>query len=527
VPPPPAPLGAIETVTASGGVVSFNGWVVRPNTLTSPVPIAINVGTRWIGLTANQANSTAPTQVAGAGPNQGFAGSYTAAPGLSTFCLWAAPTTGPAISVACKSIVVPEPVKASAVIETATATSNSISVTGWAVWPGVPTQAVNLAVNIGGAWHGVTANAASASAETANPGIGPNHGFTFTVPSAPGAYPVCVWVSEQQGPATNVGCRTITVASAPPSTQAALETLTPGPGSVSLKGWAVWTNEPTVAVNTAVQIDSSWYGLTANAPSANAELAFPGIGPNHGFEATYTVAPGPHQLCVWTSQSNAPAKIVECRRFTAGAAIGTMGELANVSGGVGGIHFDGWAASPSNPTAVVNLAANVGGRWVGYTTGTPNTVAPSKLSGAGPNQGFSAIVPAAPGTYSICIWADSPGGAINLGCRTVTVAPSPVVAADFATATGVTGGIQVTGWAAIPATPGAVVNVAANIGSSWTGVVANLAAPSATPYVLGAGPNQGFNSFVPAASGSRTLCVWVSQPSGAAVQIGCKTVLVP
>ncbi len=527
VPPPPPAIGAIDTVTASGGVVSFSGWVVRPNTPTAAVPIAINVGAQWIGLTANQPNTTAPTQVTGAGPNQGFSGSYTAAPGLSTFCLWAAPTTGSAASVACKSILVPEPLKASAVIETATATSNSITITGWAIWPGAPSQAVNLAVNIGSAWHGVVANAPSTTAVAANPGVGPNHGYTFTVPSSPGTYPVCVWVSEQQGAATQIGCRNVTVAAAPPSTQAALDTLTPGPGSVSIKGWAVWTTEPAVAVNTAVQIDSSWYGLTANSPSAGAETAFPGVGPNHGFEGTYSVTPGIHTLCVWTSQSNAPAKIVECRTFTAAPAIATMGELTTVTGGVGGIHFDGWAVSPSNPTAVVNLAAQVGGRWVAYSTGTPSTVAPSKLSGAGPNQGFNAIVAAAPGTYSTCIWADSAGGAINLGCRTVTVAPSPVVAADFTTATGVTGGIQVTGWAANPAAPGTVVNVAANVGSAWTGITANLARPSATAYVVGAGANQGFSALIPAASGSRVICIWVSPPTGSAVQVSCKTVIVP
>ena len=527
VPPPPAAVGAIESVTVSGGVVSFSGWVVRPNVPTAAVPIAINVGSQWIGLTADKPNATAPTQVTGAGPNQGFSGSYTAPPGLSTFCLWASPTTGPAASVACKSILVPEPQKAAAVIETATATSSSITLTGWAVWPGVPAQSVNVALNIGSAWYGGSANAPSTTAATANPGIGPNHGYTFTVPSSPGTYSACVWVSETNGAATQIGCRNVTVAAAAPSTQAALDTVTPGPGSVSIKGWAVWTAEPTVTVNTAIQIDSTWYGLPADKPSTGAATAFPGVGPNHGFEATYPVSPGAHVLCVWTAQSNGVAKLVECRNFTATAAIATMGEVANVTGGVGGIHFDGWAVSPSAPTAPVNLAANVAGKWVAYSTGTPSTVAPTKLAGAGPNQGFSAIIDIAPGTYPICIWASSPAGAINLGCRTVTVAPTPAVAADFTTATGVAGGIQVSGWAVIPGSPGTVVNVAANIGSAWTGITANLAAPSAAPFVVGAGANQGFSTLIPAASGPRTVCIWVSAPGGAAVQVSCKNVTVP
>jgi len=527
VPPPPLPLGAIDSATVSNGVVSFSGWLVRPNALTTSVAGAINVGSTWIGVTGNQPNAIAPTVVAGAGPNQGFTGSFPAPPGLTTLCLWASPIGLPAKSIACRSILVPDVAKTVAAIETATTTPTSISMTGWAVWPGSTATAVPMAVNIGSSWYAVVADKPSASAQVGVPNSGPNHGFTFSAPATPGTYPVCLWTSQPTGgAATQVGCRTVTVATAPPTTQGVVETMAAGPGSVSLSGWAAWTDKPASSVPMAVQIDSTWYALTADKPSTAAAAALPGIGANHGFSGTYSLSPGPHLVCIWITQSTGTAKALECRTITPGAAFATVGGLTTATGASGGIHVDGWAVMPSTPTATVNLAANIGGLWVPLATGRPNALAPTKFSGAGPNQGFSALVPIAPGTHSVCLWAGGATGAVNIGCSTATVTPAPPVVVDFSSATAVAGGIAVSGWAAWPTAPTTGVNVAANIGSTWISLPSTLANPLTGDFVAGAGPNQGFAGTVPAAAGARTVCIWASQPSGPAVQVGCKTITV-
>jgi hypothetical protein len=526
VPPPPTPRGAIETATASNGVITFSGWAVRPDTPTSPVPVAINAGAQWIGATANQPNSSAPTVVPGAGPNQGFSGSFTAPPGLSTFCLWAGPAGRAAVAIACRSVVVPDAQKAVAAIETATATSSAITMTGWVAWPNAPTTPVNLAINIGSAWHAVVADQPSTTAQAAVPGTGPNHGFTFTLPAAPGVYPVCLWTTEPAGGASMVGCRNISVASSAPTTQGVVETMAPAAGSVNVSGWAVWTDKPTTAVPLAVQIDNSWFALIANQPSTTVQGSVPGVGANHGYAASYPLTPGAHQVCVWAVQSAGGAKLIECRTITPTAGIPTLGEVTTVSGGIGGIHFDGWAAMPGNPAAPVSLAANVGGAWVPYVTGRPNALAPTRLTGAGPNQGFSGLFEAAPGTHSICIWSGGATGAVNLGCRTVTVTPTPLVAGELTTATPQAGGIALTGWAVWPSTPTVPITVAANVGTTWVELPA-AASPTLSDFVKGAGTNQGYAGTIAAPSGQNTVCIWVVHPSGPAVQVGCQTVTVP
>ncbi|MCU1441455.1 MAG: hypothetical protein JWP85_2452 [Rhodoglobus sp.] len=526
VPTSPAPVGAITSATAAGRTVSFTGWAVQPDKLSSPVAVALNYGAQWTAYTADQPNSVAPTVVPGAGPNQGFSGSFTAQPGVQSFCIWAARSFGPPVQLGCRTLLVPDAAQTVSAIETATATSSAVQLTGYAVWPDAPGQSVPVAVNIGANWYGFTADKPSTTAIVAVPGSGPNHGFVASIPMGPGSYEACLWVVQPAGGAKSIGCRTVTVAGSA-ATRAEIQSVVATPSGATVSGWAVWPSAPASTVPIAVNVGSSWYALSADQPNPAGEAAVPGAGQNHGFTGTIPIGSGAQSVCVWVINAAGGATKVGCQTVTKPAATAVVGELVSASSGVGGIHYSGWAVLPSDPAAPVQLAINIGSSWTAIATDEPSTVAPERFTGAGPNQGYSGLIAAPIGTQSMCVWASSPGGPVNLGCRTVAVSAAPAVTGGLTSVTASAGSVAVSGWAVWPSALTTPVPIAINVGTQWTAVPSNLASSTAADYVLGAGPNQGFGGTVAAPSGQRSVCAWAAPPSGPAIMLGCSTVTVP
>ena len=526
VPASPPPVGAVTDATAASGSITVSGWAVRPDALTSPASVAINFGSQWIGATGGLANSVAATQVSGAGPNQGFSATFAAAPGLQSFCVWASPTSGPATQLGCRSLVVPAPTPSVSAIGSVTAATGGIAVSGWAVWPDAPSTAVAVAVNIGANWYGFSANQASSAAAAAVPGAGPNHGFAGTIPQPPGTYSACVWVTQPNGTASSIGCRTVSVASAA-ATKATLDSVTVAPSSVSVSGWAVWPTALTASVPIAVNIGSNWYAFTADKANAAAATAVPGAGGNHGYTGSIPIAPGTYPVCVWATAANGTsATQIGCQNAVVPSAYPVVGALSSTDGGVGGVHVDGWAVNPAAPTAPVAIAVNIGSAWTAIPSGVANSAAPAGFSGAGPNQGFSALVAEPVGTYNVCVWASGPAGAVNLGCKVTSVSAPPTVAGALTTATPGVGSVALSGWAVWPSAPTTTVPIAANIGSNWVALPTGLASSVATVFVAGAGPNQGYSGTMSAPSGNQTVCIWATASTGVAAMLGCKTVKV-
>ncbi|WP_281786558.1 hypothetical protein [Aurantimicrobium sp. INA4] len=527
VPVAPAPIVTVESVTSTAGRIQVNGWAVNTDSPTTGVNIAINIGSRWIQATGGQPNSAAPGQVSGAGSNQGFTAQFDAPPGQQTFCIWANKSNGSATMVGCRTVLVAEARPAAGAIETVTVNGNSVTISGWAVWPDSPSTSVHLAANVGSSWTPISANQNNPAANTAYPGVGNSHGFTVNLTAPSGSQSICIWTTNPNSGPTILGCRTVVVGASTAGVLAAVESVTPGPGQVNFSGWAVWPSSDSTVVRVAANIGSRWYPIDANQNSTTIQQSVPGVSAQHGFSGSIPLPAGTHQVCFWAAQPNAPAKFLECRSVVVPEANATIGELNNISGGAGGIHFDGWAVMPSSPTSQVRIAINVGSQWFPTDTGVANSLAPSRVSGAGPNQGYNALMPMPPGTYEACVWAAGVTRAVVLGCSTVTVLPTPSLSSMLTEFTPVSGGIRVSGWAVWPSQPTQSVNVAANIGSSWTSIPRGLSNPLVPGFVLNAGQNQGFSGVIPAARGEQTICIWASNVSGPASNIGCRTVNVP
>ncbi|MFM7064907.1 MAG: peptidoglycan recognition protein [Actinomycetes bacterium] len=92
-----------------------------------------------------------------------------------------------------------------------------------------------------------------------------------------------------------VDCRRVQVPGASP--RGAVEVLAIEPGRVRVKGWVV-DDESIAPTFVAVVVGPTATGVNANRPRPDQLVRFPGLGPNHGFEATLPAARGTHNVCV-------------------------------------------------------------------------------------------------------------------------------------------------------------------------------------------------------------------------------------
>jgi putative cell wall-binding protein len=96
-----------------------------------------------------------------------------------------------------------------------TASNNSVTVSGWAVDPDVPSSALTIRVRGTGWSQEISAGGANAGSENAFPGAGTNHGFSATVLASVGAQPICVdAVNQAIGVDVTLGCVNVTVPTA-------------------------------------------------------------------------------------------------------------------------------------------------------------------------------------------------------------------------------------------------------------------------------------------------------------------------
>jgi peptidoglycan/xylan/chitin deacetylase (PgdA/CDA1 family) len=176
-----------------------------------------------------------------------------------------------------------------------------ITTSGWTIDPDTPTVSTRVHVYVDGTPKvAVTANGSRTDVAAAHPEAGPLHGFTAAVQADPGAHTVCVYaidttVSSQH---TNLGCRSVTVS--PQAPYGSFDTARAGaPGTLTVSGWTIDPDTPTVATRVHVYVDSTGTALTANLSRPDVATAHPEAGPLHGFVAALAAAPGTHTVCAY------------------------------------------------------------------------------------------------------------------------------------------------------------------------------------------------------------------------------------
>ncbi len=208
-------------------------------------------------------------------------------------------------------------------------------------------------------------------------------------------------------------------------------------------------------------------------------------------------------------------------------SVDPFGALDVVEAQPGVFKVRGWAIDPdtSDPIQVHVWVDNVAA-----TTFTANIERPdvaAVYSAFGAAHGFEGEVSAlGSGKRSVCAYAINVlrGGNVKLGCATLTAMSGPPFGyLDAADA--VAGGIRVSGWAIDPDTTGPVdveIRVDGVVTSTGTADLARADILRAYPVY---GGKHGYSLTVPAAVGSRSMCVVAKNTrSGTDTQLGCRDV---
>ncbi len=377
-----------------------------------------------------------------------------------------------------------------------------VRVTGWTIDPAT-TASAYIWVNVDGVGGPYLANKPLAWFNALKPGFGPNHGFDVVVPASAGSHSVCVYQVTTAG-SPPLGCKVITV----PVGAGSFDSATAVPGGITITGWTVNYSTASPASVTAT-INGKATSYIANTPLAWFNDGFPGAGNNHGFNVTIRQPKGTYQVCL-----NDITGSLGCKSVT--VSVMDAGSFDSVGGVVGGVRLKGWSVDLNtvNPSYIW---VNVDGRGGPYIANASTPWIEGLFPSAGTNHGFDLTIPAAPGPHTVCVFGTN---SRPLGCKTATSLGRSVGAFDAAT--GVVGGIKVSGWSADLMTKDPSY-IWVNVDGAGGPAIANGSLPWFEGLYPGAGTNHGFNVTMPASPGVHTVCVFGTENKA----LGCKTVTVP
>ncbi|MCW2699255.1 MAG: polysaccharide deacetylase family protein [Blastococcus sp.] len=198
-----------------------------------------------------------------------------------------------------------------------------------------------------------------------------------------------------------------------------------GTGRLTVSGWAIDPDTPTVPARVHVYVDGQGTAVTANEPRPDVDAAHPGAGPLHGFTATFRAPPGAHSVCVYaidTSSASLSTRL-GCRTATVAPATPIGSFDSALAAGSGGLTVTGWTIDPDTLPVSTRVHVYVDGRGTAVTADTSRPDVDAAHPGAGPLHGFNVSLSAAPGAHSVCVYGiDTSFSNLStrLGCRTVT-----------------------------------------------------------------------------------------------------------
>jgi len=408
------PFGSFDVVSQSGpNRVRVAGWAFDPDT-AAPIAVHVYVGTVGTAIAANVARSDVDAVIPGAGPNHGFDAVVPGPQGPQQVCAYAInAAAGSNALLGCRTITVTGPPVGS--LDVVSARPGKIAIAGWTAVPGAPDAPAVLSVD-GVVVAEVTRTIARADVARVHPWAGPTTGFSVEVAAAGGPRRVCL---TSGGAALDaVTCRTVTLPSGSPI--GALESVTVGPGSVTVLGWVV---DPDLAgpIDAHVWIGPLGVAVRADRPRTEVAYYFPAYGPDHGYLATIPVDAGPRQVCVFGfNQGLGSNQLLGCRNVVVpgGSPIGALDAVTRVGGSV---VVSGWAIDPDTAASIaVHVYVGSVGTAIAADQRRPDVAA--AFPGYGELHGFTATLPAAAGAVNVCVYAIETKGAGShqlLGCRTV------------------------------------------------------------------------------------------------------------
>ncbi len=488
--------GSFDTAQGISGGIEITGWSVDPYSTTSSY-IWVNVNGTGGPFLANGYMNWIESLYPNSGPNHAFDETISEPSGTYQICVYGTNS----VKLGCKAVTVPNGPNTAGTIDSATGSLGGVTVTGWSLdkRTSVPSY---VWVSIDGNGGPVLANLSSTEAAAAYPSLGGLHGFSTTLAASPGLHSVCVSGTDS----VTFGCKSVNV---PDPAAGVIDSAVGVLGGIETSGWAL-DQRTSDSTYVWVAIDGSGGPVLANLSSSEALTAYPALGSLHGY-ANFTAAnTGLHTVCVYGTDSVS----LGCKSVTVPSP--GAGTVDSVTGVLGGIRVTGWSLD-QNTSESTYAWINIDGRGGPLFANLSSSEATAAYPNLGPMHGFSAFLPASAGTHELCAYGTD---SYSLGCKTVTVPTS--VAGSFDTATGVLGGVQISGWS-LDQTTSASTYVWVNVDGVGGPIYANQPLNWIDAMFPGEGPNHGYAATVTASPGTHVVCVYGTN----SLSLGCKTVTVP
>jgi hypothetical protein len=505
------PVGSLDSVTASAsGTAVIFGWAADPDVPTSPLRVEFSDNgayrTATIARTARPDVASAFPQY---GATHGFLYSLALADGSHTICAEAINSSaGADVNLGCKTITLHNNPVGTA--STATVSANTATITGTATDANSSAALIVRAYRDGSYVAGTMTDART-------------HSYTVGVPVPEGSHKVCVYLlNVGAGANTQVGCQIVLVRNNP---FGAVETAGQTPIGVQVKGWALDLNT-TNPIGVQAYLDGAHVAdQTASLTRADIGTKYPTVGANHGYLFTLAVAEGTHTVCIYASNVG-PGVRTRVGCATVAVHNNPVGRLERAVQVPGGIQVSGYAID-FNASKPIGVHVYVDGRFTsGVVAANPRGDLPAHYPTAGPDHGFSLVLPITSGTHTICVYAINvgPGSNTKFSCGRVAVRNNPV--GSLAWAIQYPGGVKVNGWTLDPDAT-APIGVQAYVdGHFAAGGAANLPTAGLSGSYPYNGTNHSFQFAVPMTPGSHNLCLYgLNVKAGSNVKLRCVTVI--
>jgi hypothetical protein len=293
--------------------------------------------------------------------------------------------------------------------------------------------------------------------------------------------------------------------------------------TVSVSGWILDPDYPAGVIDLAILVDgNTGVHLPASQNRPDVAAAVPGAGPAHGFQGTYTLSKGKHNVCA-VAVNAAPSGLntwMACKTMTATAppmppSTVPFGNVEWVSLAGRTISAQGWTIDPDALTSPLDVHVYVNDGWGGLLVakGTRTDVG-AAYPAAGPAHGFTwSTTVSTPGDYTVCLFAINKNAGndnTKLGCSTVTVPATswdPQGNADSVTVRGRSA--EVSGWAIDLDDAPRPVLVHIYLDGRYAGqFTAGGPRPDVGQFFSGAGNAHGFSAAVDVAPGAHTICAY-------------------
>jgi hypothetical protein len=296
------PVGHLDAATTgelNGWIAQarVSGWALDPNT-TNSIDVHVYVeGTGGFALRANRPRGDIAELFAGydASPH-GFDGSVVGIYGRRQVCAFGINTVVPGENAVLNCMTATFGQDPIGVVD-AVADGPNLSVQGWAV-DADSAGPVDVHAYVNGQFAGaVSANRSRPDVDAVFPRNGAGHGFEMSLPARQGGQDVCLFAINA-GPGTNrlISCTRVTTNRHPIGS---LDVAQRVPGGVAVAGWAI---DPDTAapIDVHTYVDDVFAGATSAGTSRpDVGAVFPRYGANHGYAATYAIAPGVHRVCTY------------------------------------------------------------------------------------------------------------------------------------------------------------------------------------------------------------------------------------